>query len=89
MNLIYSHSYASARIFALHQELMPGDWKWISDGGVVRQNSRADIYIAPRWQDHPQRSAIDEALQRAQRDHRLGTVTDCGSGGTTLGISGA
>lgn len=87
MNLIYSHSYASARTFALHHDLMPGDWKWISDSGVVRQNSRADVYIAPRWEDHPQRKSIDEALQRAQRDRRLGTVTDYGSG-STLGVSG-
>ena len=31
MNLVYARSYPSARIFALHHDLMPGDWKWISD----------------------------------------------------------
>ena len=88
MNLIYAHSYASARVFALHHDLMPGDWKWISDPGVVRQNAWADVHVAPRWQQHPHRDEIDQALQRARKAHRLGTVNDCG-GATTLGVSGA
>lgn len=90
MNLIYSRSYASARTFALHHELMPGDWKWISDAGVLRQHARADVYVAPQWQEHPQRAQIDLALRQASRDHRLGTLNDCSSGsGNTLGVSGA
>jgi hypothetical protein len=44
MNLIYSPNYASARSFALAQELAPGDWKWLSDGRVVREYPRADVY---------------------------------------------
>lgn len=90
MNLIYSRSYAAARTFALHHELMPGDWKWISDAGVLRQHSRADVYVAPQWQDHPQRAQIDQALRQASRAHRLGTINDFSSaGGNSLGVSGA
>ena len=76
MNLIYSHNYATARTFALANELAPGDWKWISDGQVLRDYSRADIYKVTRWEANPHRDDIDAALQRAEKDHRLGTLTD-------------
>jgi hypothetical protein len=89
MNLVYARSYPSARIFALHHDLMPGDWKWISDAGVIRQHSRADVYVAPDWNSHPRRDDIDPALQRALKSHRLGAINDCSRGTTTLGVSGA
>jgi len=89
MNLVYAHSRASARTFALHHDLMPGDWKWISDAGVVRQHSRADVYVAPDWSAHPHREDIDPALQRAFRAHRLGAINDYSRGSMTLGVSGA
>ena len=76
MNLIYSHNYATARTFALHQDLAPGDWKWIHDGEIVRQNPRADVYKVPRWEANPHRADIDEALEHAREKRRLGTVTD-------------
>ncbi|GAB3730308.1 hypothetical protein GCM10028862_09510 [Luteimonas pelagia] len=89
MYLLYTPSYSSAHQFALHNELMPGDWKWISDKDVVRKNSRADVYIGPDWQRHPHRAEIDEALQVAVAKRRLGTVTDLSSSFGTLGVSGA
>ena len=89
MNLIYSHSYASARTFAMAQELMPGDWKWITDGNVVKQNPRADVYKVPKWEANPHRTDIDEALQQAREKHRLGSFIDVSRGGaSTLGVSG-
>ncbi|KAB8191050.1 hypothetical protein [Marilutibacter maris] len=89
MNLIYSHDYATARAFAQHEELMPGDWQWIQDADVVRQYPRAVIYKVPHWQDNPRRARIDLALQRAAETHRLGTLIDLVEGHGTLGISGA
>ncbi|QSX78895.1 hypothetical protein [Agrilutibacter solisilvae] len=89
MNLIYSHSYASARTFALHHDFMPGDWKWIQDSNIVRQNPRADVYRVPKWEANPKRQKIDEALEQARRARRLGTVTDADGSPGTLGISGA
>lgn len=89
MNLIYAHSFAAARSFAEHNDLMPGDWKWIQDADVVRQHARADIYKVADWQHHPLRDRIDEAIERARESHRLGIVTDADSGGGTLGVSGA
>lgn len=89
MNLIYSRNYASARTFALHHDLMPGDWTWISDARVLRRHARADVYVAPQWQDHPQRAQIDLALQQATREHRLGTLNDFSSAsGNSLGVAG-
>ena len=76
MNLIYSHNYATARTFALANELAPGDWKWIHDGRVLRDYPRADIYKVTRWESNPHRDDIDAALQRAEKEHRLGTLTD-------------
>ena len=76
MNLIYSHNYATARTFALANELAPGDWKWIHDGRVLRDYPRADIYKVTRWEANPHRDDIDAALQRAAQEHRLGTLTD-------------
>jgi len=89
MNLIYSHSYASARTFALHHDFMPGDWKWIQDPGVVRQNPRADVFLVPKWESNPRRESIDVALDRARKSRRLGSVTDVDGSNGTLGISGA
>jgi hypothetical protein len=89
VNLIYARSHASARTFALHHDLMPGDWKWISDSSVVRQHSRADVYVAPDWNGHPHRDDIDPALQRAHKAHRLGAINDFSHGTTTLGVPGA
>ena len=88
MNLIYAHSYASARAFALHHEFMPGDWKWLQDAEVVRKNPRADVYKATRWEANPQREKIDEALTRAQKNHRLGSMTEVDAFSGTLGVSG-
>lgn len=88
MNLIYSHSYASARAFAMHHELMPGDWKWLQDADVVRHNPRADVYKAPRWEENPHREKIDEALDRARKSHRLGSLIDVDAFRGTLGVSG-
>ena len=89
MNLIYSHSYASARNYAVHHDFMPGDWKWIQDANVIRQNPRADVYRVPHWEDNPRRDSIDEALVRAQKSRRLGTITETDGSNGTLGISGA
>jgi hypothetical protein len=89
MYLIYTPSYASAHNFALHNELMPGDWKWISGKDIVRKNSRADIYLGPGWQQHPHRKEIDAAIEVAVKKKRLGTVTDLSSTFGTLGVSGA
>jgi hypothetical protein len=89
MNLIYANNYTSARTFALHQDLMPGDWKWIGDTDVIRQNPRADVFRLPRWEQNPHHAEIDEALTHARDTHRLGTFTDLsGPGGSTLGVSG-
>ena len=49
MNLIYSHSYSSARAFALHHDFMPGDWKWLQDADVLRHNPRADVFKVEHW----------------------------------------
>ncbi|MCF7222229.1 hypothetical protein [Marilutibacter chinensis] len=89
MNLIYSHNYAAARAFAAHEELMPGDWQWIRDAGVVRQYPRANVFKVPHWDANPRRQQIDLALQRAAETHRLGMLVDVGEGSGTLGISGA
>jgi hypothetical protein len=88
MNLIYADSYASARAFARQQDLMPGDWKWISDKSVFRQYQRADIYKAPRWHAHPHRADIDKALEDMARAHRLGSLNDLSGGFGNLGMSG-
>jgi hypothetical protein len=89
MNLIYSHSYTSARTFAMDHELMPGDWKWIHDTDVIRQYPRADVYKAPKWDAHPHRAEIDEALEFARTKHRLGALNDfSASSSSTLGVSG-
>ena len=76
MNLIYADSYRNARTFALHQDLMPGDWAWIRDPATIRANPRADLFMAPRWERHPHRDEIDVALTQARGQHRLGHVTD-------------
>jgi hypothetical protein len=88
MNLIYSHSLASARAYALHHEFMPGDWKWLQDVEVIRQNPRADVFKVERWEANPHREQIDEALVRAQRNHRLGSVVDVDAFRGSLGVSG-
>lgn len=87
MNLIYSHSYASARSFALHHEFMPGDWKWLQDADVLRANPRADVYKVEHWKDNPRREQIDEALERARRSHRVGLVVEADGSPGTLGVS--
>lgn len=87
MNLIYSHSYASARSFAQHHDLMPGDWLWLQDANTIRHNPRADVIKAEHWQDNPHRAQIDEALKRAQRDHRLGSLTEVDAYSGSLGVS--
>ena len=89
MNLIYARNAAAARAFALEEELMPGDWKWIQDADTIRQYPRAHIFKLPRWRENPHRAWIDVALQRAAGAHRLGTLTDLETGADTLGISGA
>ncbi|MDB6163143.1 MAG: hypothetical protein JWL98_575 [Xanthomonadaceae bacterium] len=76
MNLIYSSNYVSARTFALAQELMPGDWKWIKDGRVVLECPRADVYKIRQWQANPQHDDIDAALERARTSRRLGSLVD-------------
>jgi hypothetical protein len=76
MNLIYSPTYASARSFALAQELMPGDWKWIKDGRVIREYPRADVYKIQHWDANPQHADIDAAMERARTKHRLGSLID-------------
>ena len=86
MNLIYSHSYTSARIFAQQHEFMPGDWKWLQDADIIRQHPRAEVFKAERWDANPHRDKIDEALARALKTHRLGTLHDVDDGGT-LGVS--
>lgn len=89
MNLIYSHSYASARAFALHHEFMPGDWKWLQDADIIRQNPRADVFKVERWEANPHREKIDEALERARQSHRLGSLNEVDASSGTLGVSGA
>lgn len=76
MNLIYSSNYASARSFALAQELAPGDWKWIKDGRVIREYPRADVYKVPHWDANPQHADIDAAIERARGKRRLGSFID-------------
>lgn len=76
MNLIYSQNYAAARAFALDLGLVPGDWKWISDARVLKDYPRADIHRVSHWEANPHRADIDAALHRAQKAHRLGTLTD-------------
>lgn len=88
MNLIYSHSLASARAYAMRHEFMPGDWKWLRDVEVIRQNPRADVFKVERWEANPHREQIDEALVRAQKGHRLGSVVDVDAFRGTLGVSG-
>ena len=78
MNLIYANSYASAHTFALSQELAAGDWKWISDGRVIRDYPRADVYKVPRWDANPHRADIDAALDHARAARRLGSLTNFG-----------
>jgi len=87
MNLIYSHSYASARTFALHHDFMPGDWKWLQDADVLRQNPRADVFKAAHWEDNPHRAKIDQALERARESHRLGSLVEVDASSSSLGIS--
>jgi hypothetical protein len=87
MNLIYSHSYASARAFALHHEFMPGDWKWLQDPDVLRQNPRADVFKVERWEANPRREQIDEALVRALKSHRLGSLVEPDAYSGSLGVS--
>lgn len=89
MHLIYAHNYMAARNFALAHEFMPGDWAWLHDAGVLRQYPRADIYKAPRWEANPLRPQIDEAIERARRERRLGTVVEPDGDSGTLGVSGA
>lgn len=86
MNLIYSRSYATARIFALQHEFMPGDWQWLQDANTIRRNPRADVFKAANWNANPHRAQIDEALERARKTHRLGSLNDVDAGGT-LGVS--
>jgi hypothetical protein len=76
MHLIYAPTYAGARTFALHQDLMPGDWQWIHDPATVRANPRADVFKTPKWEAHPHRNEIDAALDHARGQHRLGTLYD-------------
>ena len=76
MNLIYADNYRNASTFALHQDLMPGDWTWIRDAATVRAYPRADLCMAPHWDAHPHRVQIDAALDHARGQHRIGTVTD-------------
>jgi hypothetical protein len=76
MNLIYSSNYATARTFAMRQELMPGDWKWINDGRAIRDFPRADVWKVPHWDAHPHRTDIDAALQHAREKRRLGALMD-------------
>lgn len=87
MHLIYAESLASARSFALHHELMPGDWQWLRDPGVLRQYPRADIDLAPRWDAHPQRAAIDGMLQHLVKAHRVGSLIDHSGGASRIGVS--
>lgn len=89
MNLIYSHSYASARTFALHHDLMPGDWKWLQDADILLQNPRADVFKVEHWEDNPHRAKIDEALERARKTHRLGELVEVDAFRGTLGVSGS
>jgi hypothetical protein len=76
MNLIYSHNYAAARAFAHNQELVPGDWRWINDARVLKHYPRADIFKVPHWESNAHRADIDAALKRAEKEHRLGMLTD-------------
>jgi hypothetical protein len=76
MNLIYAPDYSTASTFALHYDLMPGDWKWIRDARALRDYPRAEIYKVPRWDMHPRRPEIDAAMQRARSRRRLGMLTD-------------
>ena len=76
MNLIYSHNYTTARAFALDLGLVPGDWKWINDARVLKDYPRADIHRVSHWEANPHRADIDAAMHRAQKDHRLGPLTD-------------
>lgn len=87
MNLIYSHSYASARAFALHHDFMPGDWKWLQDADMLRQNPRADVFKVEHWEANPHREQIDEALTRALKRHRLGSLVEPDAYSGTLGVS--
>ena len=89
MNLIYAHSYASARAFALHHEFMPGDWKWLQDADIIRQNPRSDVFKVERWEANPHREQIDEALERARVSHRLASLNEVDASSGTLGVSGA
>lgn len=87
MNLIYSHSYASARAFAQHHDFMPGDWKWLQDAEVLCHNPRADVFKVEHWEDNPHRAQIDEALERARHNRRLGSLVDVDAYSGTLGVS--
>jgi hypothetical protein len=76
VNLIYAPSLASARNFARGQELMPGDWKWINDGRVVRAYPRSDIYKLRGYAANPHHDEIDAALDLARSRRRLGSLYD-------------
>lgn len=89
MNLIYSHSYASARAYALAHDFMPGDWTWLQDADVVRHHPRADVFKVARWEASAHRDRIDEALRRARQAHRLGALVEVDASNGTLGVSGA
>ena len=76
MNLIHASNPSSARSFALANELMPGDWKWIKDARVIREYPRADVYKLPQCDSNPQHADIDAALERARQKRRLGSLFD-------------
>ena len=66
---------------------MPGDWKMLQDAEVIRQNPRADFYKTVRCDDNPHHAQIDEALDRALKTHRLGSLHDldhCGTLGDSI-----
>ena len=63
MNLIYSRSYAAARTFALHHELMPGDWKWISDAGVLRWEPSRGGELFPHLYGPLGSAAVEEVFE--------------------------
>lgn len=86
MNLIYSHSYRAAQVFAHHHDFVPGDWQWIRDADVIRHYPRADVFKVEHWEDNPHRVKIDQALQRARDSHRLGTVMEVNEANMGVGL---
>lgn len=76
MQLIYAHDYRSASLFARQNDFMPGDWRWINGPRALSDYPRAELYKIPHWDSHPLRAQIDAAVQRAERRHRIGRVTD-------------